>query len=156
MLHFKSQQLHCESVTPHPSPKGQFDKIVSNRPEYKTYPFQWRHWEVQPILHNSTTRCHCLFFSYGTFTVHGLLNLFDYKKGRGFSGGPFLVLRNLEIPTSFPHFMLQNTSTWYILLLSAQKIISQVSGCSKENKRDFVIALIYWLARSVQDLNVII
>lgn len=29
--------------------KGQIDKMVSNSPQYKTHPFQWRHRRVKPI-----------------------------------------------------------------------------------------------------------
>lgn len=68
---------------PTPSPKRQFDKMVRNSPEYKSYSFQWRHWEVQPLLNNRTASCHLgfLFFSYGTFTIHGLLNLWKRRRG---------------------------------------------------------------------------
>lgn len=133
MLHFKSQQLHCESVTSPPPHKGQFDKMVSNSPEYKTYPFQWMHWEVQPVLNNNTASCHFVFSSHmGPLQFMVSCAYLIIKKEGGNLSRAFFSRRNLEIPTSFPYFMLQNTSAWYILLLSAQKITSEVSGCSKQ------------------------
>lgn len=133
-------QFHA---TPHPTPssKRQFDKMVRNSPKCKSYSFQWRHWEVQPLLNNRTASYHLGFF---LFLIRNLYNPwsveFMKKEEGGISAVPYLVPRKPKIPTSLPHFMPQNTSTWHILLPNAQKIISQVSGCSKKNKRDFAIA----------------
>lgn len=73
-------QLHAtpQSI---PSPKGQFDKMVKNSPEHKTYYFQWRHWEVQPLLNNTTTSCHLVFF----FSFSSLQSMvyWIYEKGGG-------------------------------------------------------------------------
>lgn len=70
-------------ATPHSLPKETIWQDGKKQPWVKSYSFQWRHWEVQPLLNNRTASCHLgfLFFSYGTFTIHGLLNLWKRRRG---------------------------------------------------------------------------